>query len=282
MPDTKPKKKYLDKFDTDEEVVAAYAELEKKLGEQGTKMGTLQKQIEETQKSLGQYADYVKAVKPIADWYTTNEKDVTTWWQTRGKGNGDGAGAADEAARRAAAGTEGYQWLTPQEKQALVQEIKASLLDPFQQQFTSQAQDFAKKLSEALSRQHGSFTDVMWRTLERFMPADKIGDVRQWHEKALEFADPSKVDPMKVAGEWMSLSSDNARMKTEFEALQKKVAEMEKAAVPSLGSGPSPSLIQRPEDAPKTREDRFARVMDSVKSEHGTEGVAALFPGGGR
>jgi len=279
MPDEK--KKLANRYETPEALEKAYLEMEAVLGKQGLELGEMKKLVE-------QYKPWVEKAIPVVEWYGKHADRVAAWVN---KGMPVEAAApakpevaaADAAARQAAAGTAGYEWLTPQEKAQLVADIRAGILNdtlkPWTESFTKQAQEFATQLQTQFQNQHRSFTDVLWRTFERVLPKEKLDEVKAWHEASLRFADPSKVDPMKLGEEFVALSGENASLKARLAEMDKKAAEIEKAAVPSLFGSPSPD-ITAPADtgAPTTREDRYKAVMAQVQAEHGPEGVKSLFP----
>jgi len=286
-PDDKAKK-LAGKYETPEALEKAYQELEAKLGEQGKQLGEAMKLVE-------QYKPWVEKAIPVVDWYSKNVEKVNAWVASGmqvgaappANGNGqpsNGAvAAADAQARAAAAGTAGYEWLTPQEKAALVGDIRNAILTetlkPWTESFTQQAQAFANTLQQQTQNQHKSFTDVLWRTFERVLPKEKLDEVKAWHEASLRFADPSKIDPMKIGDEFVSMTAENASLKARIADFEKKQQDTEKASVPALFGSLSPDTAA-PNDtaAPESREDRFKAVMHDVQTQHGPEGVRSMFP----
>ena len=267
-------KKFAGKYDTPEAMEAAYAELEKKLGEQGQHLGQMQQ-------SLAEFQAYYKQADPIVKFYSDNAPAIKQWFDARGQHGGGANGQVQQQvqqqAQQIAQQTEGYQWLTPQEKAGLQQEIvnhiSESVVAPWQQKWEGAANQFATQLQN----QNRAFTDVLWRTFERVLPPEKLAEARKWHEQALQFADPSKLDPMKVAGDFLGIQSENATLKSQLEEWKGKYEAREKAEVPSLGLGSSSLTADAPE-APKSKQERFERVMSDVKQEHGPEGARVLFP----
>ena len=135
-------KKLAGKYGTPEELEAAYAALEAKLGEQGQQLGTLQQQLQQAAQALTEFGEWTKAAKPIVDWYSTNANDVKTWWEGRGQqGQGAQPGVRQQA-QQLAQQQPGYEWLTPQEREGLIQEsakyLQANMLQPWTQQFGQQ------------------------------------------------------------------------------------------------------------------------------------------------
>lgn len=265
-------KKFAGKYDTPEAMEAAYAELEKKLGEQGQHLGQMQQ-------SLAEFQTYYKQADPIVKFYSDNAPAIKQWFDARGQ-NGNANGGANGVAQQAqqiAQQTEGYQWLTPQEKAGLQQEIvkhiSESVVAPWQQKWEGVANQFATQLQN----QNRAFTDVLWRTFERVLPPEKLAEARKWHEQALQFADPSKLDPMKVAGDFLGIQSENATLKSQVDEWKTKYEAREKAEIPSLGLGSSSLTAEAPE-APKNKQERFERVMTDTKNQSGAEGTRALFP----
>ena len=278
---TEAAKKLANRYESPEALEKAYLEMEAVLGKQGLELGEMKKLVE-------QYKPWVEKAVPVVEWYGKHADKVAAWVAKgmpveAAAGTQPAVAAADDAARRAAAGTAGYEWLTPQEKQQLVGDIRGAILNdtlkPWTESFTKQAQDFATGLQTQFQNQHRSFTDVLWRTFERVLPKEKLDEVKAWHEASLRFADPSKIDPMKLGEEFVKLSGDNASLTARLAEMEKKQAEVAKAEVPSLFGGPSPD-ITAPADtgAPTTREERFKAVLANVQAEHGPEGVKTLFP----
>lgn len=276
-------KKLAGKYDTPEAMEKAYLELEARLGTQGTELG-------EMKKLVAQYQSWVEKAIPVVDWYAKHEEKVNAWVgkgmpveAAPASGAQPNAAAVEAAARSAAANTVGYEWLTPQEKAGLVGDIRNAILNetlkPWTESFTQQAQQFANGLTQKFDQQHRSFTDVLWRTFERVLPKEKLDEVKAWHEASLKFADPSKIDPMKMGEEFVGLSTELASAKARIADFEKKQSDFEKASVPSLFGSPSPD-ITAPNDnaAPVSREDRFKAVMNDVQTQHGPEGVRGLFP----
>src|SRR3990167_7435830 len=136
-------KKYLEKYDTDEELVKAYTELEKRLGGQGEELGTARKQMDEAKKALDEYAKYVQQLKPYADWFQQNQPSMQQYQQWLQRG-----GAAQAAPAAAAGKNNLLDLMTPEEKQSLYAEaarsFESSVFKPWQQQFNTQLQKLAE------------------------------------------------------------------------------------------------------------------------------------------
>lgn len=270
------------KFKTQEEAEAAHTALEAKLGEQGTELGTLRQQMQQAMQGLNQYAAWAKEAQPIVDWYGKNEGEVKRRWalaeQPAQPANGGGAVAAAGAIAQQ---QPGFQWLTPEEKGAFIQEIAGNLMQqhlaPWTKQFAGQAETYAKQAQEAIAAQLRSHTDVMWRSLAYLHPKDKIDELKKWHDQALKFADPSKLDPMQHAQEWLNLSGENQRLKDQMADYDKKQQDREKAAAPSVLGGAPPDAASTTAPRSNSKDDRFSRVMETVKTEHGPEAAHALF-----
>ena len=266
------------KYKTQEEAEKGFKELEAKLGTQGTELG-------EMKKVIAQYQPWVEKAIPVVEWYGKHADKVNQWVQKGMPVEAPApaaASAADATARAAAANTAGYEWLTPQEKQGLVSDIRNAILTetlkPWTESFTQQAQKFATDMANRFDHQHKSFTDVMWQTLSRTVPKDKMDEARAWHEAALRFADPSKIDPMKMGDEFIGLHTENAGLKAKLAEAEKRQSEFEKASVPSLFGSASPDSASSTDTAtPESREDRFKAVMGAVQAEHGPEGLRTLF-----
>mgnify|MGYP001615476278 CR=1 FL=1 len=276
------KKKYLDKYETEEELVKAYADLEKKLGGQGEELGTLRKQGEEAQKALMEYAKYVQQVKPQVDWVAQNQQALQQYQQWLQNG-----GTRQVAAPTPAAGRNNLlDLMTPEEKQMLYSEaaksFESSVFKPWQQQFGTQLQKMAderaKQVADQMAHGQRAFTEVLWRTMQRGFPEDKIKEMREWHEQALAMADPSKFDPMKAADEHLRLRGDLSRMTDEKKALQTEYEKLQKQTLPPAGGEPPAQWVDKTNDtAPKNRDERYSRVMDNTKETVGAEAFKDFF-----
>lgn len=270
-------KKLAGKYATPEEMEKAYLALEAKLGQQGTELG-------EMKKLVGQWQPWIEKASPIVEWYGKHADKVNDW-VSKGMNTGaaqPAAAAADATARAAAANTAGYEWLTPQEKAGLVGEIRDTILkqtmQPWTEAFTQQAQKYATDATSRLDNQHKSFTDVLWQTLSRVIPKEKMDEVKAFHEASLRFADPSKIDPMKMGEEYMGLTGENASLKARLKEYEDKSLVAEKAQVQGIFGGPSPDTAT-PNDtaAPTTREERFKATMNATQAEH-PDGLKQMFP----
>lgn len=273
-------KKLAGKYESPEALEKAYLELQETLGKQGTELGELKK-------GFATYQEWATKATPIVEWYSKTFQPHADKFDAYLKGGSAGAGnvtvaAADAQARAAVAGTAGYDWLTPQEKQALVADIRGAILNdtlkPWTDSFTKQAQEFANTLTSRFDTQHKSFTDVLWRTFERVMPKDKVDEIKAWHSAALRFADPSKIDPMTMGDEFMGLTADKVRLEGRVKELEDQRTSYEKSQVPGLFGSPSPDTAAPNDTAvPTSREDRLKAVMGDVVAAHGTEGARTLF-----
>lgn len=276
------KKKLAEKYDSPEDLEAAYLALEKKLGEQGKTLGDLKSQSEQAQALQAQLQQWA----PVVNWYAQNEAEVRRRWQLAEQAqqpNGQGAAIQQQAAQLAQQDPN-YQFLTPQEKQAFIGEVTQHLaqqvLQPWTNNFTTAAKSMFDQWTATQQNSQRAFTDVLWRTFQRVIPPEKLADAKAWHEEALKYADPAKLDPMAVAQDVLGLKGENQTLKQRLDDMTKAQEEREKAAVPSLGGGDTQLL--RPaqsNEAPVSREDRFQKVLEAVKTEHGPEGLNVLVGG---
>ena len=111
------------------------------------------------------------------------------------------------------------------------------------------------------------------------LPQDKLAEARQWHDEALKYADPSKIDPLTVADERMKLMGENSRLGQELKQAREEREKYEKASMGSLGD--SGGLFRKTEDLkemPKSRDERFKNVMTSTKEAVGIDGLREAFP----
>lgn len=283
----KDDKKVFGKYASLEEAEKGYKELESKLGQHGTQMETLQKQVQESQAALQQYAALAQQWKPVVDFYSANQDGIRQWWATRGQPSQQ-PGTIRQQAEDIAEQQPGYQFLSATEKKQMIGEItkamQAEVVGPWQQQFQAAAEQYAKTAQEQLNRQHTALTNVLWQTLQQVVPADKMKWIQDWHAEAMKLADPSKVDPMALAQNLMGLRGENQTLKSQLEDYQKKLEERDKLAVPAAMGGAPPSLAAGlgEQEPPKTREERYARVMESTSKEVGPEAMREMFPALGR
>ena len=278
----KGKKKYLDKYDDEASLVAAYQELEKRLGLQGEEVGKGKKDLEAALAQLGQYAEWVRQASPIIDFYAKNEAAIRPLIGT------DGRLTVPEGEKKKTPVTADI--LTADEKEVLAEfiggRVKTSVFDPWTKQLEGAIQKYADGATGNLNNLLKAHTDVMWRTIQHMLALpqtmtaeDRVKSARTWHEESLRLSDPSKYDPMETAREFLGLRAERDTQKAQIAELTTKVTELEKKATPSIGSGPPPSLFARPDaEPPKTKEERMAAAVDAVKTEHGVEGVKQLFP----
>ena len=270
------------KFKDVDEAEKQFSDLEKKLGEQGKELG-------ETRQALQQHQAWYKEAAPIIDWYGKNEQEVKRRWtlaeqQPNGHPHGQqpnpAAGVVQQAAQ-VASQQPGFQWLSPEEKQAFIMEtaqhISGQILQPWTQQFAKQAEAYAKQAQEAMNAQLKSHTDVIWWTLQSAFPPEKLKEIQALHAEALKYADPSKLDPKTMAQESLAMRAEMATLKAKNEEYEKKTTEREKAEAPSILGGAPPDAASTPAPKAATPDERRARVMDAVKTEHGTDGLHALF-----
>ena len=280
------KEKILGKFDTVEDALKAYGELEKEHGARKKEMGDVKKQAEEAQLALAQYAQMVNQLKPYADWYTQTQQALTQYQQwAQATQNGTLQPQNGNAAAQRA-----VEILTAEEKQALInaasQHFNQSVFMPWRQQYDTSLRQMAEKerttVQEALGNQLKAYTEVMWRTLEKAMP-DKMGDIRKWHESALKFADTSKLDPLQAASDVIDLQAKLSALETEKAAFEKEREAYQKRDMGSLsGAGEAPAAwAAKDETAPKTREERMRRVFNDTTEKVGRDAMREMFPGSG-
>lgn len=288
--------KFLGKYDTLEDAEKGHSELEKKYGEQAKTYGEQKKQYEQMQAEFQKYQQWANEAKPIVEWYTRNQQPISQWWNAHQGQSGQGQGQvnygqAQQAMGQAAqmvAQTPGVELLTPQEKQALISQTAQTLiqqtLGPWTNQFAksveSWGQNQSKQIEAQLDQRHKAFSDVMWRTLERLVPQDKLTEARQWHDEALKYADPKNIDPLSLASERLELMSKSSRLENELKTEREKRENYEKQAMGTLGDSGG-GLFRKPSDLkemPKSRDERYKNVLGSVKEAVGVEGLRETFP----
>lgn len=296
--------KFLGKYDSEEDAVKGYSELERKLGEQGKQYGDTKKQIEQMQAALAKYETWSKEAAPIVEWYSKFNGPISQWWQSFQTGGQQGqmqqgmgmnyqqqGQMGQQAVQQASSmvnNMQGAELLTPQEKQALVQQTAQHLIQqsigPWTQNLAKTLETWGegrvKSINDQLEQRLKAFSNVHWKTLERLVPQDKLQEARQWHDEALKFADPSKIDPLDVASQTLEARNRIARLETDLKEARAYREQHEKDSLGSLGKDGG-GLFSQPTDKkemPKSRDDRFKNVMSNVKEAVGVEGLREAFP----
>ena len=290
--------KFLGKYDTEEDAVKGYSELERKFGEQGKQYGDTKKQYEAMQAEIEKYKQWSKEAAPIVEWYSKNNQPITAWWnQYNNQGNGNGQGQfnmGQQQVQQQAYGQanqmvnqmQGAELLTPQEKQALVSQTAQSLiqqtLGPWTQNLAKTLENWgesrSKQINDQLEQRLKAFSNVHWQTLQRLVPPEKLQEARAWHDEALKYADPSKVDPLEMASTTLEARGRISRLEQELKEAREKGEKYEKASIGSLGN--SGGMFNQPDDIkemPKSRDERYKNVMSNVKEAVGVEGIREAF-----
>lgn len=293
------KGKFLGKYDTLEDAEKGHTELEKKYGEQAKAYGEYKKQLEQTQADMVKYQQWSKEAAPIVEWYTKFNQPISQWWQQFNGGQQGGQGqmnpyqqqqVGQQAYGQAAAmvaQTPGVELLTPQEKQGLIQQTAQTLIQqtlaPWTQNFAKTVetwgQNQAKQLQDQMEQRLKAQSDVMFRSLEHMVPAESLEKARAWQQEALKYADPSKIDPMKIADERLDLMSKYSQMERDLKQAREEREKFEKASMGSLGDGGG--LFRKSADLkemPKSREERYKNVFNDTKEAVGVDGMREAFP----
>ena len=271
--------KVLEKYGNDPQKVAeAYAELEEKMGAQGTELGDLRKKSEDLNKSVQQYAEWVKGAQPIVDWYGKNQDGLKQWVAAQ---------ANPQPQRQTFASS---SLLTPEEQQQIAtlaaQQMQQTVLAPWSQTFSKQVEDWAtaktKELNDQFEQKQRAYAQVWWKTLEHAVPKEKVESLRSLHEEAMKYSDVKNVDPFKFAEEAITAKAKMADLESQVKAYKDKEDAREKQSVASLGNGQGlfPRTDEEKKAIPKTRDERFAKTMGDLKAAHGSEGVEVLFGSG--
>ena len=289
------KGKFLGKYETMEDAEKGHTELERKFGEQGKEYGSIKKQLESMQADLAKYQDWSKNAAPIVEWYSKYNQPISQWWQQFNTGQPQQGGQVSQAqgqqayaqAAQAVNQTPGVEFLTPQERQSLTQQTAQQIIQqtlaPWTQQFAKSVETYgqqqALQMRGELDQRHKAMSDVLWRTLERVIPPDKLKEVQDWHNESLKYADPKNIDPMKISSEVLGMRSKMAQMETDLKTEREKASKYEQDSLGSLGNGGG--LFRKSSDQkemPTNREDRLKNVMGSVKENVGMEGLREVFP----
>lgn len=291
--------KFLGKYDSEEDAVKGWTELEKKFGAQGGELGDLKKEIAKQQELLKQYKEWADKASPIIDWYGKYQQPITQWWNqynTQGNG-GQPAQPANPymqaSALNQAAGMvnqmAGAELLTPQEKMALINQTAQHLIQqtiaPWSQQFAKNVETWGTQqvtnMRKELEDRYRAQSDVLWRTLERIIPPDKLKEVQDWHNESLKYADPKNIDPMKLSSDSLSFRSRIAQLEQELKDAREQTKKYEQQSLGNLGEAGGAGLFRKPTDikeAPKSREERMKNVVQQTKEAVGVEGFREAFP----
>jgi hypothetical protein len=267
--------KVLEKYGNDPQKVAeAYAELEEKMGAQGMELGDLRKKSESLDATLQQYAEWVKGAQPIVEWYTKNQEGLKQW---------AAAQMNPQPQHPVPQPSHANSLLTPEEQQQLAllaaQQVQQSVLVPWSQTFAKTVEDWAvkrsKELDDRFEQKQRAYAQVWWKTLEHAIPKEKVESLRSLHEEAMKYADLQKLNPLKLAEEAITTRAKLADFEAQVKEYKDKIEAQEKASVASLGNGQGlfPRTDEEKAAIPKTRDDRFAKVMGSL----GADGREVLF-----
>lgn len=268
------------KYKTLDEAGEAMSQLEAKLGEQGNELGQLRGASAAQTKALKEYDAWVKQAQPIVKFVQDNQERLAPFM------NGQQTQQVNQAAAQQVANVPGVDLLTAQEKQALYDHFRGqfvqNVFQPWTQRFATEAENWVtrqlQQQQQTLGNLHSSFTNVLWRTLEKVVPKENIEAAKRWHDESLKFADPSKLDPMKAADDFLSLQDRIAKLEGENNDYKKKDAEREKAAIQPLSTSGLYPKTQEKIEIPKNREERFSKVMGDVTKAVGTDAVRETFP----
>lgn len=257
-------------FASQEELEKHYLDLKKRVGDRDTELQEMRKQAEQAQalqQQIAQYQQAVQQMQPAYQWLVENQNQLRQYL------------SQSQNAPTAQQDTVGV--LTPEEVQQINQQIygklKDELIDPWRQQFEQSAKQFTDQLrAEAQAREQAN-TSVMWETLKRFMPEDKVQEAIQWHERSLKYTDPKSFDPMELASDLISKETENASLKSQLEELRKQQEEAERAQLASVGSGAT-SLFSAPEaeELPKEPGAVKETVFTKLQEQYGPAWVQAL------
>lgn len=270
----------LEKFKTDPEAAAEqFASLERKLGEQGQELGDARKKYEQAAAQAQQFHAYVQQAQPLMHWWNQYGTQINQMIQQNQQ-------AAQNVAQQQAKKTPGYSLLTEEEQDALTQRIAGHLtqqaLAPWTQQFATKAEQV---LQQRLHEQAAQFDqklraygDVVWKTMERALPPDKLEDARRFQETSMQFTDPAKLNPMHLASQSLEMNSKLVAAEARAKELEQKLAERERASVPSFGNGSGLFPTQaKDHPMPSSREDRMKASLEAVKETHGSDAFQAMF-----
>lgn len=258
------------KYKSKAEMEDAYAQLEKKLGEQGNELGTLRKQYDDYAKQLTQYQTWAQQVTPLVQWYQANQADLQQWAQA--KANGQKVSKEMTNAVNSLLTKEEQEALIEQASRRSFEQAQAYLNTQLQQVIAAKTEEFHRVLSDREQAQ----ARLYWSMLEKGLPKDRVEHLKQMNQETLRFADPNKHDPMKAAEEMLTLRDQMEDMKKQLEESKKQIEESRKHAVPSLGNR---SIFKKPEPtntAPADRDSRFKAVISELNNQYGADGLAAL------
>lgn len=271
-------KKYLDRYETEDELVKAYQELEKKLGEQGATQGELRKANQQYQHALQQYQQAVQQMAPVVNWYTQNYGQLRELLQ-----NPQVRQTANQIAQQT---VPGYELLTPQEKQSLLNEgiaaFNQQVFAPAMQQFAAQLQQLnaqqAMQLRGEMAQLQQAHTKVLWDGMRQIAPPDKLQTLDQQHALTMQFADPRIYNPAEYAKQFQSMTTRLAELEAKEAEFTKQRDAIERGGVSAI-TGAAPSIFdEAPPEKAASREDRLAATLTTFKNEVGPEAYREFMP----
>ena len=277
--------KLLDKYQGDPlQVFKAYGELERKMSEQGTELGTLRKDSDAKGKALKETSEWIKAANPVVEWYQKNLPAIQQYaeWARRGQTVMNQPNTQPVAQSTASI-------LTPEEQHALMtQTIQAwnqQHFAPWVNGFTQQVEAYGRKqrdeIQQAFEQREKASMRVLWDAIEKIAPKEKVDYLRTYHEKSMEYADPSKFNPMKVSEEMITAQSRIVDLEAKLKEADTAREKLEQSHTVAIGGNNSSSFFPKVDDKkgtiPSGKADALQRVLKDVTDKHGKEGVDALF-----
>lgn len=275
------------KFKTQADLVHAYGELERKLGEMGASNKQIHDQLALIQQNAAAYAQAYQQAKPLAEWAQTYGPQIHQFL-TQYAAQQQQAYAAQQ---QAYAPTE---ILRPEERQRYAQEWSQyhwqNQFMPWLNQFLqTQAIPYMNQMVEQraqqLSAQNKAGIEVLWDALSNSVPPEALDKVRRRQELAVKFSDPRQYDPMKFAEEAYARDLELTKAKERDLELTKQIESLTRSTAPGAAvngaGGVSPFRKDGDAPAPKDRHERAKAVIADVKDKVGVEAWRESFPPAG-
>lgn len=282
-----PKRKFADRYDTEEELEKGYVELMKKLDTQGGEVGTLRKQAETATAAAQQQDAYIKSVSP---WMQALQGNPQIQQLLQNPQVLQQLIQGQQAATQTPADTS-TDILTEAERQRIMQAtsqmVLKDVLPNWWQQVAKGVEQWGvnqgRTIEEKMLANQKAANELYWRSMDYLAPEDKREALKQFHAKSLEYADPSKLDPMELASKALSSEHRITALEAENATMKKAAEEATAASLNSLGdpSGFFPAKDEK-DTVRKGSDDIFRDALKDVEAEHGREGVSLLSGGLGR
>lgn len=276
------------KYKTQEEAENAYAELEAKLGTQGTELASARKQAEQNaqlQQKIAAHETWQSQVAPMLKYVNDNRSAFEQFEQAkRQPAQVQGHQAQAQPAQAGYADTgiltaDERGSIATEARQGALQEMNAwvmgTLVPNLEKWTNTQIGNVAKQSKE----NNDAFQRTFYAGVEGAFPKE-VESMKALHTKTLDFADPSKLDPLKMANEYIAREAKITALETERDEGIKQREDDEKLRATMDGSSGISSYSFDPSengDGPMSEGDKRKAIEQSVVDELGAGSLEVLF-----